>query len=65
MYNIQNKCIFRSALRGKQEKWNLYLKDLIKFIITGWKIFKIGVYLDNYGGDIEYQFITQKLLMKY
>ena len=37
-------------------KLNLFQKDLIKYTSIGWKIFKIGVYQDNYGGDIESQF---------
>ena len=34
---------------------NLYQKDLIKHTTIGWKILETGVYLDNYGGDIEFQ----------
>ncbi len=31
-----------------------------KPILIGWKISKIGVYQDNFGGDIEFQHITCK-----
>jgi hypothetical protein len=29
-------------------------KDLKKFIFTGWKILKTGVFHDNFGGDTQF-----------
>ena len=40
------------------ERQDLYQKDLTKYTITGWIIYKTGVYHVNYGGGIEYQHIT-------
>ena len=31
-----------------------------RHILTGWKIYKIGVYQDSYGGDIKFQLIIVK-----
>ena len=57
-----SKASYRSWLKmGKQ---NLFLNDLIKFIITGWKIFKIGVFQDSFGGDIEFQYGIAKIVGK-
>ena len=44
------------------ERLNLFQKDLKRHTSTGWKISKIGVFQDNYGGDIEYQFTTVKIV---
>mgnify|MGYP006874841971 CR=1 FL=1 len=35
-------------------KQDLYQINMIKHTLTGWKTFKIGVFLDNYTGDIEF-----------
>ena len=35
-------------------------KNMKNYILIGWKIFKIGVYQDSYGGDIEYLHIIVK-----
>ena len=44
----------------EMEKLNLFQRGLTKHILIGWKILEIGVYQDNYGGDIEYQHIIAK-----
>ena len=41
-------------------KQDLFLKDMKNNILIGLIIYKIGVFLVNYGGDIEFQHIIVK-----
>ena len=41
---------------------SLFLKNMKKHILTGLKIFKIGVFLGSYGGDTEFQHIIAKIV---
>ena len=43
---------------------NLFLKNMKKHILTGLKIYKIGVFQDNFGGDIEFQHIIVRIVRK-
>lgn len=44
--------------------WLFILKHIKSYGIIGWTIYKIGAYLDNYGGAIKYLFIIANLKME-
>lgn len=55
---VKMKELAEPAIKAvKEDDIKFIPKRYEKHILTGWKIFKIGVYHVNYGGDIEYQHI--------